>query len=234
MGFWGISRIIEWHAFSPDLAKKTKNTAFLLTTDELGNLGEIHLIKDPLVGYSVQVTKARPQSINELQASFNKINITPKIVNSWDAWKASFDTLKPTLEILLIHTVKKNNRTLVEIGDKPIPDLNLKGLMPNNTNRPVIVLLLGCGTGTSQVNFQSVAAYVQNCNPGIVVSTTSDVFGPIASKLAGYFVEQLGALKSGQSFGEIMLEIRRKALANGVPMVLCLRTYGDADWKLIN
>jgi hypothetical protein len=30
----------------------------------------------------------------------------------------------------------------------------------------------------------------------------------------------------------VMLNVRRTLLAKGMPMVLCLEAYGDADWYL--
>lgn len=232
LGFWCMSRIIEWHAFTEKLAKSTLNAPFKLKMDNSEDLAQLKFMMNPLVGYSNKVTKAQPTSIVDLQNSFNKIGIpSPIIVNTWDKWKENIDHFNPTLEVLLIHTEKKGPRTMIEIGDDTISTLNLKKYFTDKEIWPSIVLLFGCGTGTSVVQFQSVAALVEN-RASIVVSTTSDVFGPLASRLAGYFIERLGELNNLQSFGDVMLSIRRKALANGVPMVLCLRTYGDADWIL--
>lgn len=35
-----------------------------------------------------------------------------------------------------------------------------------------------------------------------------------------------------KTFGDVMLGVRRQALKEGIPMVLCIHAYGDADWKL--
>ncbi len=234
LGFWCMSRIIEWHAFTEESAQSTQNAPFVLQTGGLGDPSWLMVMKDPLVGYSNKVTAARKSSIRDLKASFKKVGITsPTIVTSWDQWKENITRLQPSLEVLLVHTEKKGPRTMIEIGRDMLSTLNLEGYITDKKSWPAIVLLLGCGTGTSRVQFQSVAAMVEACHAAIIVSTTSDVFGPIASRLAGYFVEQLGTLEKSQSFGEVMLAIRRKALAEGVPMVLCLRSYGDADWQLI-
>ena len=234
LGFWCMSRVIEWHAFTEESAESTQNAPFLLQTTGLAAPPWLMVMKDPLVGYSNKVTSARKDSIRDLEDSFKKAGIaSPTIVTSWDQWKENIARLQPSLEVLLVHTEKKGPRTMIEIGEDMLSTLNLDGYITDKKSWPAIVLLLGCGTGTSRVQFQSVAAMVEACHAAIIVSTTSDVFGPIASRLAGYFVEQLGALEKSQSFGEVMLAIRRKALAEGVPMVLCLRSYGDADWQLI-
>ncbi len=234
LGFWCMSRIIEWHAFTEESAQSTQNAPFLLKPGGDEHQGQLKVMKDPLVGYSDRVTQAQPDSMDELQKSFSRVGIaSPRIVNSWDQWKENVALHRPTLEVLLIHTEKEGTRTMIEIGKDRISTLNLEGYITDKASWPAVVLLLGCGTGTSKVQFQSVAAMVEACHAAIIVSTTSDVFGPIASRLAGYFVEQLGTLEKTQSFGEVMLAIRRKALAEGVSMILCLRSYGDADWQLI-
>lgn len=234
LGFWCMSRVIEWHAFTEESAQRTQNAPFLLQTAGLSASPWLMVMKDPLVGYSKKVTAARPESIRDLEASFKKAGVaSPTIVTSWDQWKENIARLQPSLEVLLVHTEKKGPRTMIEIGEDMLSTLNLDGYITDKKTWPAIVLLLGCGTGTSRVTFQSVAAMVEACHAAIIVSTTSDVFGPVASRLAGYFIEQLGALEKSHSFGEVMLSIRRKALAEGVPMVLCLRSYGDADWQLI-
>jgi len=145
--------------------------------------------------------------------------------------------LGPTLEVLLIHTEPRPPRIFMELGDAAqspmLPTLALtRQHVMGGASTPPNVLLLGCSTGTSVVEFEDVAAAFEARGAGIIVSTTSDVFGPVASRLAGYLVEQLGALTDGQTFGDVMLGVRRRALADGVPMVLCLRAYGDADWQL--
>jgi hypothetical protein len=234
MGFWCMSRVIEWHAFTEELAESTKDAPFMLKKGKGEFQGQLKLMKDPLVGYTNKVTEAMPSNITDLQNSFKKIGIKdPRIVNSWKAWRDSLTTLEPTIEVLLVHTEKDQNKTMIEMGNKSISALNLDGLFPDKNDRPAIVLLLGCSTGTSQIQYQSIAAMVEACQVAVIVSSTAKLYSPIATRLACYFIEQLGVLKSGQSFGDVMLAIRRKSLADGISMVLCLRTYGDADWQLV-
>ena len=64
------------------------------------------------------------------------------------------------------------------------------------------------------------------------MATSNLIYGPNAAQLADLLLAKLHELKDGENFGEVMLSIRRKALAEGNPMVLCLSAYGDADWRL--
>jgi hypothetical protein len=238
-GFWCTSRVVEWHAFSEEHVEAAKSARFVLETADRGRTGQLRVLQNPLVGYSDKVTQALPESINELTRAFEQVGAgKPAFSHSWADWQQQVDALHPALEILLIHTEPKPPRVLMELGDAAsspmLATLNLKPqhLSSDPSLRP-IVLLLGCSSGTSKVEFQGVAAAFEAKGAGVVVSTTSDVFGPVASKLAEYFVAQLGAVTDGQTFGDVMLGVRRRALAEGVPMVLCLRAYGDADWQLV-
>jgi hypothetical protein len=66
----------------------------------------------------------------------------------------------------------------------------------------------------------------------ILVATSNLIYGPKAVELADLLLSELLELQDGENFGDIMLAVRRKALAAGNPMVLCLSAYGDADWRL--
>jgi hypothetical protein len=38
--------------------------------------------------------------------------------------------------------------------------------------------------------------------------------------------------KDGRTIGEAMLDVRRKLVTKGLPMVMALTSYGGAQWKL--
>jgi formaldehyde-activating enzyme involved in methanogenesis len=97
-----------------------------------------------------------------------------------------------------------------------------------------IVLLLGCTTANAKVAFQSVAAaFESRGEAGIIVATSNLIYGPKAVDVAEMFLKQVAAVQDGQTFGDVMLAVRRAALADGIAMILCLSAYGDADWKLV-
>ena len=55
-----------------------------------------------------------------------------------------------------------------------------------------------------------------------------------AAPVAAALVEALaGAVENGEaSFGEVLVDLRRRLLARGYVMALTLTAYGDADWQL--
>jgi hypothetical protein len=97
-----------------------------------------------------------------------------------------------------------------------------------------VVLLLGCNTDNAGLPFETFVPYFQDKQAAIVVSSVSKVLGRHAAPLARTFIEALVALprNGNSSFGQAMLEVRRKAMLNGPPIALALKSYGDADWRL--
>jgi hypothetical protein len=100
--------------------------------------------------------------------------------------------------------------------------------------QPPVVLLLGCETQNRDIPFQGFVAQFRRKGASIVVSTVSTVLGRHAARVA----QELLAILQRQSqqktstFGEVMVKLRRQALADGIPMVLSLFAYGDADWRI--
>jgi hypothetical protein len=53
---------------------------------------------------------------------------------------------------------------------------------------------------------------------------------PVAEEFVREMKAQCG---TNQTFGDVMVKVRRKILGEkGLPMVLCLWAYGDADWRI--
>jgi hypothetical protein len=243
LGFWCNSRVIEWHAFSEERASRTTNAAYLLEAGDETRRGVIKAMHNPVVGYSAKVTSVAPDSIARLIQKFGATHVTAKAVDSWPEWKKSISSLNPTLLVLLVHSDQKGVRALIEMGppagaaadyDPMMPVVNLDESYifdERAVSRPV-VLLLGCGTGVAKVEFQSVAARFADYGAAIVVSTSADIYGPRAVDLAADFVDAFAGAGKDETFGDIMLRVRRAALGAGNPMVLCLKAYGDADWRL--
>jgi hypothetical protein len=77
------------------------------------------------------------------------------------------------------------------------------------------------------------ARYFQQLNASIVLGTLAQILGRHAAPLARELVSQLVTLDDPQAdFGTIMRRVRRRMLAKGYLMALCLVALGDAQWRL--
>jgi hypothetical protein len=94
-----------------------------------------------------------------------------------------------------------------------------------------LVLLLGCGTGVSEVAFQSLPAQFRRKGAAIVVSTMAELLNVHAPRLAAIILAELGkSPRKRRTFGEVMLAAKRTCMIQGLPIALALLAYGDADW----
>jgi hypothetical protein len=101
---------------------------------------------------------------------------------------------------------------------------------------PPLVLLLGCETGVPEKQFANFINRLRNRGAAIVVATGAKIHSLHAVPVANAFVEALGhaVKRDGATFGEVMRQVRRSMLARGLPMVLTLNAFGDADWRLVH
>ena len=154
-------------------------------------------------------------------------------VDSWTSWDTEVAEEKPSLLVLLPHTVYSDELALpgLEIGASDrrwASALGEAGIMPGN---PAIVLLLGCETAVAgAVSYERFPANLRRAGASIVVATLTDVLGRQAAPLAERLVALLGSTASPARLGESVVRLRRQLLSEGMPMVLALAVFGDADW----
>ena len=97
-----------------------------------------------------------------------------------------------------------------------------------------IVLLIGCETDSAKVNLENSVTAFQDNGAKIIVSTIATILGRHAGPAAATIVEEIKNHegKADATFGDVMLKVRQRLLAKGIPMVLGLTSYGDADYRI--
>lgn len=239
LGFWGLSRVIEWHIFSEEQARSVKDGAFRVDIDEGPRENELQITAPALMAYSKKIDEADDKCIPWFKQHAAIHSVT---VESWPEWIKKVKDLAPKVLVLLVHTDSDEEGTVLEVG--PPPTFQTKDdyrLATDYLSREYIcgpdvvspiVLLLGCTTNEAKFEFTSVASEFEYWGAKILVATSNLIYGPKAVQLAELLLAKLHELQDGQNFGDVMLTVRRKALVEGNPMVLCLSAYGDADWRL--
>lgn len=241
-----MNRVLEWHAFDEELRRSTDGADFRLEIDERRRIPPIELPGKTILGYSNEVTKAQDRDAGFTLSGFREKYPTASIVQSWRDWRAVVQQLEPNILILLTHTIPRPHKMYVlEIGppdnmedeyDSQLPTANFSSeymFGPNRKEPPPIVLLLGCKTDDASAPLRDVVATFQAYKAAIVLSTSSDMYGPLAGRIADLLLDWLSRLVDNtQTFGDVMLRVRRQAMKEGIPMILCIQAYGDADWKL--
>ena len=230
LGFWSLQKIIE------RLDPTTPDTHIAAPTKERRALP---VITQSLFASSHRVPPEERQSVwQSLTERFDD----PHRADNWDQWRAALGG-HPQLLVVLPHHDVDAALDYLEIGDEQLPpqlrrlsrgQLTEVYVNPDRVDPGPIVLLLGCRTGAeTEVGYASLARRFQQLHTSIVVGTLAQILGRHAAPVARELVSQLLAVDDPEAdFGTIMRRVRRRMLANGYLMSLCLVALGDAEWRL--
>jgi hypothetical protein len=230
-GFWGLSKVIERHDVTPELADG--NREHLLQSEAVGNRSELNLGAPVLFATSSKVGQKDAQRvILNFQKAFGMPPIT---VDTWENWETEVVNQKPLLIIALTHTEGTGANATLEIGSKTLRSIQIRAshVRPCDPGAYPLVALLGCDTSGSAIEYGKYIRQFRLKGASVVIGTIATVFGGHAARVAEMLIDGLMAGKgSPERLGEIIRNLKRKAITEGQLMPLCLVAFGDADWKL--
>lgn len=229
-GFWGISRVIERHA-TPRSAELRAD--FLMTSGPGPDRRRI-VLGSSVVAASQRVDGIVTGSIDRVVGTLTRHAPTRNVVD-WAQWRDAVDG-GPSLLMLLPHTVYDAEMDLygLEIGaDARLMMARItEALMPVN---PFLTVLLGCDTARAgSLRYEQFPSVLRGARAEVVVATLTEIFGRHAAPMAQSFADELWAACRDEpvGVGEVMVILRRRMLARGIPAVLALTAFGDADWLI--
>ncbi|MGH3991975.1 MAG: hypothetical protein ACRDSN_05860, partial [Pseudonocardiaceae bacterium] len=157
-------------------------------------------------------------------------------VSTWEEWSDTVAARQPALLMMLPHTVFSDvfESFGLEIGTKSrrwSAQIDTTFVPPQD--RPVIVALLGCETARAgEVGYERFPGLLRRAGAEVVIATLTEVLGRHAAPVAAQLVEELYSYCAAEphGFGEVMVRLRRRLLAQGLIMVLTIAAFGDADW----
>lgn len=237
LGFWGLNRVIERHAY--DGKRNLQGGTYQLKAAPSSQRQPLQVLDTALFAASEEVDRARKGTIKRVETVLKQKAKHADYVVSWKEWVKKVKANSPSLLLLLSHTEvdqQESNMPALEISKLPrlrVVDIGEEHVRKPRTNTRPLVMLVGCKTNAPDNLLHSfVPAF--GTYAAIVLSTGATVLALQAAQVATELVRALSNLpqKGESTFGDVMLEVRRKLLAKGLPMVLCLSAYGDADWKL--
>lgn len=232
MGFWGLDKVIERHALTPELAKEGRELYLQAETNSA--CGTLRLGGIGLFGASTRVSA---QSLDELSAALDKhTGKTPSRAADWDTWLKAVSTNRPNLLLALAHTDGSGADVSLELGGKKIKSIQIREEHVRSAGEPrPLIALLGCDTAGTADDYGHHVAVFRARGAAIVIGTIATVFGDHAAQVACRLVEGLfphGSARTPERLGEALRALKRQALSENLLMPLCLVAYGDADWKL--
>lgn len=243
LAFWCMRKVIERHAHDPKLARQVGPADFALQSEPSRFRSALPLLLGGLVAGSAKVDQAIPQGLSGLRKTLDSATAGgTELVDTWGDWEDRITSPAPvrSLLLLLVHTervAQDDPMQKMEIGSASwleTVELGDEHVRPSPDRSPPLVLLLGCQTGSPEISLHSLVAQFRRKGAAIVVSTGAKIHSVHAVPVAEEFIKLMETVAIGPetSFGDVMLLARREMLARGLPMVLCLTAYGDADWRL--
>jgi hypothetical protein len=228
-GFWSIRKVIE--RIAPGVAGKAS-----APKKERRGLRALE---------SVAFASSHRVPIDEIHATQSDLTQkfgAPLFADNWNQWR---DAVKqhPALLLLLPHHGVQAQLDYLEIGAENLPEdlgkLSRAQLLPAYVNPDgrdpgPVVLLLGCKTATeTETGYAEITRLFQELRASIVLGTLAEILGRHAAPAARELVAELVAIEDAQAdFGTVMRRVRRRLLARGWLMALCLVAFGDAEWRV--
>jgi hypothetical protein len=234
-GFWSLQKIIERRDAVRQGSEVAGGQSF-----PLPDRRDLPAIDSVLFASSDRVElEERDRTWQSLEALLSYAEHAP----SWTEWRQSLANRVPSLLLALPHHGVKEGLDYLEVGDEQLPgsdrllfrsQLIKEFVNPHRREPGPIVLLLGCRTDApTDLGYVSLARRFQQLPVSIVLGTLAKVLGRHAAPVAREIVTQLASVDDSDSdFGTIMRRVRRRMLARGYLMALCLVSLGDAEWRL--
>lgn len=239
LGFWGLNRIIERHAYDPEDMKDLAGADFGLQSEPVIGRNRLNVLANAIVAASAKVDAVEAGSTQKvIDALDEATGKQSKLVNSWADWATDINSRSPSLLVLLPHTLKDavSGQQTLEISKKErlvYAHLQRKHVLGESGVPQPVVILMGCKTAAPDIPFESFVLKFRLRGAALVIGTGSSILGRHAAVVTRNFIQDIAAIKSSNiTFGELMLKVRRKLVADGLLMGLCLTSYGDTDWLL--
>lgn len=243
LGFWGLSRVVERHAFMSERPVGVGESVLL--AEPATGRNELRPFDGAAYAASDRVDGFKKGSIQLVARSLAKAVERPtKPVATWPDWIGSIKSAAPPLLVLICHTDQKRRAgqpaVQFEIGASGARQwLDVDGITRRHVLGPAgapnpVILLIGCSTAVQRVQFSNAVANFIGNGAAIVLSTLATILGEHAAITTARLIERLTEMPRARdvTFGDALLKVRRELLAEDVPMVLALVAFGDADWRL--
>ncbi|OPA89703.1 hypothetical protein BFW86_14620 [Pseudomonas fluorescens] len=225
MGFLGVSGIIERHMW-----KAGRDTR--LWGAPGGNKPTRHRIKDlSKIAFTASekadmFTEADVHPHPAVKIANIEAALNVHKVSDWSSWKSKLESESPSLLLLLVHL----DDDVLYIGDNS--SLLMGSISEHHVGNASVAIAIGCSSGLNEISGGSLPAILQDCGVRVVVAAMTNVLGRHANRIACDLAEKLrlAADATGPIYvGEILSDLRRGLLADGIALGLAVVAFGDAD-----
>lgn len=238
LGFWGLSKVIERHAHDPAYARQLQWSDYAFQAEPTAWRDRLAPLAAAVGAAADKASTVEPKLVERL---FGKLDALTsghgQKVSTWADWKSAIAQQSPSLLVLLAHTETLDNKiTVLEIGNADwLPQANVRREhVRSPSGGPPIVLLMGCKTALEDASFLNFIMPFRQKGAAIVVATLANVLGRHAAPTTEALLTAMAEVPQGggATLGDVLLQVRRRLVAAGMPMSLTLVAFGDADWRI--
>lgn len=233
--FWGLSKVIERHAFPPTDRDRFTGDSLVLA-QPVGTRNTLNISGEALLAASTKVVSS---SLARLKSNLDSITKTTAVtVGSWQEWLDAISNRGPSFMVALPHretkTISGYAFHYLEINQDTCKcqEIDARYVLGSTQPKPPLVILLGCETADPNTPLGSFILAFLDGGAAIVIGTVAKVLGEHAVDAAAELSRHLftQARNHPVPFGEVMRDVRRACLADGLLMILGVAAFGDADW----
>ena len=241
-GFWAVQRVIERHVADPEgLRAAAGGAAYSIDAEPVRDRDTLAGLSGALFAASSRVDAVKPDSTGLVEAALAEVTGNHSTrARTWLEWVRAAGRDAPSLLVILAHSARDaatgTTSLEIEADERRDPsEINRRFLGPDTDGFvPPLVFLLGCDTAVSDLQYQTFVTRFRQTGAALVVGTIATVAGAHAAGVAAELARGLRGVDPSTSpaFGDVLRQVRRRLLADGEVMALCLTAYGDADWRL--
>lgn len=230
-GFWGLSKVIEYHSVDR-AAGQAGNGDFVFQSEPSAGREILHILDNVIHGSSRRVDALTPGTRESIKRSISSC-ATLHYASDWTQWVNLTTAHKPDSIFLIVHTEKDQYQiSRMEIEADFLSQNRLTEQHVFKPRRPLAVVI-GCSTSNiTDQGFDIGNEFIRK-GAAIVISNFSKILSNDAAMIVGDLIDLLKAEKGKTvRFGEVVLRLKQRMLAKGVLVGMSLVTYGDADWQI--
>ncbi len=237
LAFWGVHSVIERRAHKAEHARLDSDFRLQLDPPSDSERRTLYPLKSILVAATPKANEHDEETTSRMLARIRDVvgEAKTRDVDTWDDWVQGIQD-KPQLLALLVHQERDHSGTpllVIRPEERLLSDLvEPEHVRAEGAPQPIL-LLLGCETAIADRALEDFMVRFQDEGAAFVVGTIAKVLGRQAGPLMAELVERLHDVESPTPFAEILRDVRQQGLAKGLPMVLALTAYGDADWDVV-
>jgi hypothetical protein len=233
-GFWSFSRVVERHSSEYEDPAGNGGGDYRILSASDSRQGTLQILNDTVHASTQRIDSVVAGTRENLRKAIQQNCTTCREAEDWDKWDLLTKDKKPDSLILVVHLEPDEATEIdqLEIGDGKLLLQNFFDETKLGTSPP-FVIIIGCEVINTATYGFDISNQLMRHGAAIVLSNFTRITGRQAGPIVVRLVELLRENQGNTlTFGQVLLKLRQRLLADGYIASLTLIAHGDADWKI--